>query len=142
MGNDSLLRLANPVNGCQSHPGLLKRRRVLKMLPLTASYILQSHSLLLQAAKTQINPRIKESLCHCVKGLFPSGRESRAKKGESLKGTHMAFPSLQLFNCLDPHPLEDLRGPHGSAESGLATAYLLGCSPISTAPRGYVRRIQ
>lgn len=33
---------------------------------------MQSHNLFLKAAKTQINPRIKESLCQCVKGLPPS----------------------------------------------------------------------
>lgn len=66
-------------------------------------------------------------------GLVPLRRRQQRRERESVKKkrrTHMAFPLLQLFNCLDPHPLEGLSSPHGYAESGLAAAYLLGCAPI------------
>lgn len=77
MGN-SRLGLANPVNGYRFRLGLLKIRQVFKILPLAANHIPQSHNLLLKAARTQINPRIKESLCHCVKGPLPSPPAQRA----------------------------------------------------------------
>ena len=55
----------------------------------------------------------------------------------------MAFQSPQLFNSLDPHPLEELRGLHGLWRvTSQSAAYIPGCSPIATTPRGYVRRIQ
>lgn len=105
---------------------------------------MQSHKLVPESCQDTNKSEDKGvSVPQCEQGLapLPSGRESMGKKGERPR-THMVFPSLQLFNCLDPHPLEDLGSLHGSAESGLATAYLPGRSPIPTTPRGYVRRIQ
>lgn len=141
---ESAVWLTHAVSGYQSHLGLLKIRRVFKILPLTASHTLHAISQFVPESCQDTNKSedkgVTVPLCEGLAPL-PSGRASTGKKGESWR-THMAFPPLQLFNCLDPHPLEYLSSLHGSAESGLATAYLPGCSPISTTPRGYVRRVQ
>lgn len=142
---ESAVCLTNPVSGYQFHLGLLKIRQVFKILPLTAGHILHAISQLVPESCQDTNKSEDKGVTVplCEEGLapLPSGRESMGKKGASPR-THMAFPSLQPFNCLDPHSLEYLGSLHGSAESGLATAYLPGRSPIPTTPRGYVRRIQ
>ena len=71
---------------------------------------------------------------------LPTKERSGKKRGRAYRGTHMDFQSPQLFNSLDPHPLEDLSGLHGLWRlSNQTTAYIPGCSPIAITPRGYVR---